>query len=63
MAKREHAAVLKQLLTPGKGNQELEEKLEILRSFLGRVDLKQLRAESERQIMKGRRVKVVVHLD
>jgi len=63
VAKREHAAVLKQLLTPGKGNQELEEKLEILRSFLGRVDLKQLRAESERQIMKGRRVKVVVHLD
>lgn len=30
VAKREHAAVLKQLLTPRKGNKELEEKLEIL---------------------------------
>ena len=63
MAKREHAAVLKQLLTPRKGNKELEEKLEILRLFLERVDFKQLRVESERQIMEGRRVKFVVYLD
>lgn len=63
VAKREHAAVLKQLLTPRKVNKELEEKLEILRLFLERVDFKQLRAESERQIMKGRRVKFVVYLD
>jgi len=63
VAKREHVAVLKQLLTPGKGNKELEEKLEILRLFLERVDFKQLRAESERQSMKGRRVKFVVYLD
>jgi len=34
MAKRELAVVLKQLLTPRKGNKELEEKLEILRLFL-----------------------------
>jgi len=53
VAKREHAAVLKQLLTPRKGNKELEEKLEILRLFLERVDFKQLRVESERQIMRG----------
>ena len=45
VAKREHAAVLKQLLTPGKGNKELEEKLEILRLFLGRADLRQLRTD------------------
>jgi hypothetical protein len=63
VARREHEAVLKQLLTPGKGNKELEKKLEILRHFLGRVDFRQLRAVSERQIMKGRRVKFVVYLD
>jgi len=63
VAKREHAAVLKQLLTPGKGNKELEEKLEILRLFLERVGFKQLRAECERQLMEGRRVKFVVYLD
>jgi hypothetical protein len=62
VAKREHAAVLKQLLTPRKVNKELEEKLEILRLFLERVDFKQLRAESERQIMKGRRVNFAVYL-
>ena len=63
VAKREHAAVLRQLLTPGKGSKKLEEKLEILRLFLEMVDFKQLRAESERQIMKGRRVKFVIYLD
>jgi len=63
LAKREHAAVLKQLLTPEKVNKELEERLEILRLFLERADFQQLRAESERQIMKGRRAKFVVYLD
>jgi len=63
VAKNKHAAVLKQLLMPWKGNKELEEKLEILRLFLGRMDFKQLRAESERQIAEGRRVKFIVYLD
>ena len=63
VARREHAAVLKQLLTPGKGNKELEEKLEILRLFLERVDFKPLRAESERQLIEGRRVKFMIYLD
>ncbi len=63
VAKREHAAVLKQLLTPGKVNKELEEKLEILRLFLERVDFKQLRAESEKGFMEGRKVKFLVYLD
>ena len=51
------------MLAPRQRNKELEEKLEILRLFLERVDFQQLRAESERQIMKGRRVKFVVYLD
>ena len=63
VARREHEAVLKQLLTPGKGNKELEEKLEILRLFLERVDFRQLRAVSERQIMKGKRVRFLVYLE
>ena len=63
VAKREHTAVSKRLLAPGAVNKELEEKLEILKLFLERVDFKQLRAESERQIMEGRRVKFTVYLD
>ena len=63
VAKREHAAVLKQLLRPGQGNKELEERLEILRLFLERADFKRLRAESEKRLMEGRKVKFVVYLD
>lgn len=63
VGKREHAAVLKQLLVPGQRNRKLEEKLETLRRFLDTADFKQLRAESERHITEGRRVKFVVYLD
>jgi len=63
VAKKEHASLLKRLLTPGEVNKELEEKLEILRVFLERADFKRLRAESERQFVEGRRVKVTVYLD
>ena len=62
VAKKEHAAVFKQILTPGQRNKELEEKLEILRLFLERADFKQLRAESERQLIEGRGVKFTVYL-
>ena len=62
-ARREHAAVSKRLLTPGSGNKELEEKLEILRLFLESADFKQLRAESEKQLIEGRMVRFVVYLE
>ena len=61
MVKREHTAVLKQLLTPGKGNKELDEKLEILRLFLETADFKKLRSESERKLMEGERVRFVIY--
>ena len=57
VAKTEHATVLKQLLEPGQGNRELEDKLEILRLFLETADLKQLRAESEKRLTEGRKVR------
>ncbi len=63
VAKREHASVLKQLLTPGKGNKELEEKSEVLRLFLETADFKKLRADSERQLMEGKRLRFTVYLE
>ena len=63
VAKRKHTAVLKQLLTPGQGNKELAERLEILRLFLETADFRQLRTESEKRLMAGRNVKFVVYLD
>ena len=63
VAKREHTAVLKQLLKPGQGNKELEEKLEIIRLFLETSNFKKLRAESEKRLMEGKKVKFVVYRD
>ena len=63
VAKREHAEVLKQLLTPEGGNKELQEKLEILRLFLETMDFKKLRSESEKQLVEGKKVRFVVYLE
>ena len=63
VAKREHATVLKQLLGLGEGNRGLEEKLEILRLFLETANFKKLRAESEKRLMEGKKVKFVVYRD
>lgn len=63
VAKREYAAVLRQLLTPGKGNEELEEKGEVLRLFLESADFKQLRSESERRLAEGKKVLFAVYLE
>ena len=63
VAKKEHAMILKQLLTPGKINKELEEKLEILQIFLETADFKKLRSESEKQLMEWREVRFVVYLE
>jgi len=63
VAKKEHANILKQLLTPGKVNNELEEKLEILRIFIGTADFKKLRSQYEKQLMECREVRFVVYLE
>jgi uncharacterized protein YukJ len=63
VAKREHTAVSKQLLASGQRNKELEEKLEVLKFFLETADFKKLRAESEKRLMEGRKVKFLVYRD
>ena len=63
VARRENAAVSKQLLAPGQRNEELEDKLEILKLFLETADFKKLRAESEKQLIEGKIVRFVVSLE
>ena len=63
VAKRGHAAVLKQLLGLREGNRGLEEKLEILRLFLDTANFKKLRAESEKRLIEGKKVKFVIYRD
>jgi hypothetical protein len=63
LAKREQADVSRQLLEASQRNKALEEKLEILRLFLETADFKKLRAESEKSLIEGKKVKFVVYLD
>jgi hypothetical protein len=63
VAKREHTQISKQLLKSGEGNKELEEKLEVLGTFLETADFRKLRAESEKILMDGKNVKFVVYRD
>lgn len=63
VARREYAGVFKELITPGRENRKLEEKLEILRLFLETADFKKLRVESEKELAGGKRVKYTIYLD
>ena len=63
VARKEYAAVLARLLKSGRRDKKLEEKLEILRLFIETADLKQLRAESEKRLIEGRKLKFVVYRD
>ena len=63
VAKREYEETVKQLLVVGETSKELQEKLEILRLFLETMDFRKLRAESEKHITEGRKVKFVVYLE
>jgi hypothetical protein len=63
VAKKEHANFLSRLLAHGIKNNNLQEKLEILRLFLETADFKKLRSESEKQIAEGKSVRFVVYLE
>ena len=59
-AKRQYNQLLRQLLEKDAGT-ELAEKVEILRLFLESADFNKLRAESEKHLLAGRKVKFLVH--
>lgn len=63
VAKKEYNTVAKQLIKSGEENKELEEKLEILGLFLETADFRKLRAESEKILVEGKKVKFVVYRD
>ena len=63
VAKREYRETLGKLIAGGEANQELQERVELLRVFLETMDFKKLRGESERHLMEGRKVKFVVRLE
>lgn len=63
LARKVYSEVVRQLMTSGEGNRELEEMAELLRIFLDTMDFGRLRSESERHLGEGRNVKFVVYLE
>ena len=60
-AKREYNQILSELLKKG-DEEKLIEKLETLRLFIESSDFNKLRSESEKHLLKGRRVKFILRL-
>ena len=58
-ARQEYDAAMRRLLA-GDESPDLEERLELLKSFLEEADFGRLRRESEAHLVQGRRVKFVL---
>ena len=61
-AKRQFNQISSELLNKDE-QEELAEKLEILRLFLESADFSKLRSESEKRLLEGRGVKFILHLE
>lgn len=63
VARREYNDITRTLLTTTSRDETLVEKAEALRLFLETADFRKLRAESEKHLLNGKKVKFVVSLE
>ena len=64
VAKRQYREALANLLAaPEESDEEIGDRIELLRTFLETADFARLRRESERYLVEGRRVKFIVYLE
>lgn len=63
VAKREYREATAKLLAVPKANNELEKRIELLRTFLETIDFRKLRQESEKYLVEGRTVKFIFYLE
>lgn len=63
VARREYAELTKKLLETDNPDEELIRGAETLRLFLESADFKKLRAESEKHLLKGQRVKFNIYIE
>lgn len=63
VAKREYGEAIKQILTTGEADDELQGKAELLRILLEKVDFSRLRRESEKYLIVGKTVKFAFYLE
>jgi hypothetical protein len=61
VARKEYEDLARSYLQAGKGDSELGEKIELLRSFLESADFKELRQQSEVYLLKGQKVKFILY--
>ena len=61
-AKRQYNQILSELLKKGE-EEELTEKLEMLRLFLESANFNKLRSESEKHLVEGKGVKFILYLE
>jgi hypothetical protein len=61
VARKEYENLARSYLQAAKGDSELGEKIELLRSFLESADFRKLRKQSEGYLLKGQRIKFVLY--
>lgn len=62
VAKNEYRAAMAKLLAAGETDEDLQQRLELLRLFLETADFRTLRRESEKYLIEGCSVRFVVYL-
>ena len=63
VTRREYNDVTRTLLTTTSHDEKIREKAEVLRLFLETADFRKLRAESEKHLLNGKKVKFVLFLE
>jgi hypothetical protein len=63
VARREYENLVKSYLQAGKGDSELGEKIELLRSFLESADFRKLRKQSEGYLLEGQKIRFILYLE
>jgi len=59
-AREEFWNSVSQYMESGQGDKKLEEKIELLKTFLESMDFKKLRSQGERHLVEGKQVKFVI---
>ncbi len=63
VTKREYWKTVDEYLRKGEEDRALEEKIELLRSFLDAADFARLRADSEKHLLEGKQVKFTLSIE
>ena len=62
-ARQEFKKSANEYVQHGKKDRKLEQKIELLRMFLETMDFRKLRAESEKHLIEGKKVKFILTLE